>query len=99
MIKNLKELAGEFGFQATNDDRNKSLLEKYIYKFTVCGASVEFKDNGVTIGSIVEGVDYGTEYYTLEFPFTKEVFWETIESVEAEAKQIWDETHEDDLPI
>lgn len=44
-------------------------------------------------GSIVEGVDYGTEEHYLKWPFTKEVFWETVEAVDDEANSIWEETH------
>ena len=47
----------------------------------------------VTVGSIVEGVDYGTEEHTLQFPFTLEEFDQALDEVEKEAEYIWNETH------
>ena len=47
----------------------------------------------VTVGSIVEGVDYGTEEHTLQFPFTLEEFDQALDEVEKEVEYIWNETH------
>ena len=47
----------------------------------------------VTVGSIVEGVDYGTEGHTLQFPFTLVEFNQALDEVEGEAKDIWNDTH------
>ena len=47
----------------------------------------------VTVGSIVEGVDYGTEGHTLQFPFTLVEFNQALDDVEAEAELIWNDTH------
>ena len=49
----------------------------------------------VTVGSIVEGSDYGTENHTLQFPFTLKEFWDALGNVEDEAKQIWNEVNEE----
>jgi len=69
-------------------------LEKAIYKGTNCGASCVKKDEGLFIGSIVEGVDGdGTEYHSLHFPFEMAKFWNTVQAVEDEADKIWHETH------
>ena len=73
---------------------NWPLMEKYISKHTNCGASIQKIENGVKIGSIVEGVDGdGTEYHDLTFPFDTEDFWDKMNEVELEAAQIWNETH------
>jgi len=47
----------------------------------------------VTVGSIVEGVDWGTEEYTLQFPFTLVEFNQALDDVEEEAELIWNDTH------
>lgn len=48
---------------------------------------------GVVLGSIVEGVDWGTEEYELLFPFTEKEFNSTLDDVESEANDIWNDTH------
>jgi hypothetical protein len=48
---------------------------------------------GISIGSIVEGVDYGTETQNLTYPFSAKAFWAAISHVEQEAKNIWNDTH------
>ena len=76
--------------------KDKAGLAKAIYKGTDCGASCQplFSRDGVVIGSIVEGVDGdGTHYFDLRFPFTMDKFWEIVQAVEDEAKDIWDQTH------
>jgi hypothetical protein len=64
-----------------------------VYKGTNCGAFLKFIDGGIVLGSVVEGVDYGTENYELIFPFTTEEFWTALIEIEREAKQIWNDTH------
>lgn len=71
--------------------------EKAVYNGTECGAWIEQEDihggSGILLGSIVEGVDWGTETYYLGYPFTMAKFWETLEAVDEEAKDIWNMTH------
>ena len=47
----------------------------------------------ITVGSIVEGVDYGTEEHTIQFPFTLVEFNQALDKVEEEAESIWNDTH------
>ena len=51
----------------------------------------------VIVGSIVEGADYGTENHTLQFPFALQEFWDALENVEDEAKQIWYEVNKEEV--
>jgi hypothetical protein len=62
-----------------------------IYKSTNCGASLQKIENGVKIGSIVEGCATDTKYYDFTFPFNMNEFWETITLIEKEAVVIWNE--------
>jgi len=50
---------------------------------------------GVSVGSIVEGVDYDCDTITLddEDSLTKEKFWEAVEQVNNQADRIWKRTH------
>jgi hypothetical protein len=67
------------------------LLEKHIYRGTNCGASIQKIDNGVKIGSIIEGYDAETIYYSFFFPFDTEDFWKDMNEVEKEAATLWNE--------
>lgn len=78
-------------------------IDHSVYKLTDCGASCQFIHEegsryssfrvGIRLGSIVEGVDYDTEYYDLWFPFTQADFYNTLSMIEEEALNIWNETH------
>lgn len=48
---------------------------------------------GVQFGSIIEGVDATVEGDVLFFPFQADEIDKQIESIEAEANTIWDDTH------
>ena len=50
----------------------------------------------IIIGSIVEGCDYETEQYTLEFPFTLGDFWDSLDDVEIEAEYLWKKYNEEE---
>jgi hypothetical protein len=94
MIKNYEELYASVGV------KNAAALEKAIYKGTSCGAACRsLKTNdGVIIGSIVEGVDGdGTEYHELRFPFDIEDFWDIVQLVEEEADAIMYENSPQDV--
>ena len=73
-------------------------VKKAIYKGTSCGAYIEpildcTEGLGVAVGSIVEGVDWGTDTHCLHYPFKESELWAALEKVEAEANEIWESTH------
>ena len=74
---------------------NESSMSRQVYKSTDCGASLHFLDGdrGVVLGSIVEGAEEETEYHELVYPFTDNDFWKTLATVDAEAQEIWMDTH------
>ena len=74
---------------------NFDLAVNAIYKSTNCGASLQKIDNGVKIGSIVEGCASDTQYYDFTFPFNMNEFWETITAIEKEAVLIWNDNVSD----
>jgi hypothetical protein len=71
---------------------SESQFERYLYKATSCGAWVEWKDNGIVLGSIVEGCDFGTATYPLHYAdgFTGRDIQDRIDAIEREASAIWD---------
>lgn len=70
------------------------LIRKAIYKGTECGAWINFREDGVDIGSIVEGVNECTDTIKLDYEkFTDEDFWQALKKIEQQAKEIWDRTH------
>ena len=75
-------------FSAENEDQ----AERNLYKHTECGAFLKFLDDGIAIGSIVEGCDFGTATYVLYYAdnFTSADIQSRIDAVEREASAIWD---------
>lgn len=80
-------------------NRDESRIKKGVYKHTICGAWIEFKEDGIQLGSIVEGSDASCQTYFLTWDKTNsEAFFERIEAIEKEADAIWkwaNETRED----
>jgi len=75
---------------------NRAQATKHVYKYTDCGAWVDFKDDYIRVGSIVEGADFGTCVYKLAYPFKPELYDRCIEAIEAEADAIWKWANEED---
>ena len=89
MIHNIAELAEEYG---TTVDR----LKRDIYKYTACGAYIDWNEKQVCLGSIVEGTDTEIEASPLEFPFEMDEFWNTLKWVEANADHAWHERNDEE---
>jgi hypothetical protein len=70
--------------------------KRNVFKYTDCGAWIEFEPDGIRVGSIVEGCDFGTAIYPLNYPFTDVDYWERIAAIEAEASALWDWANEGD---
>ncbi len=75
-------------FSAENEDQCK----RHLYKYTDCGAWIAFNEDGIRLGSIVEGCDFGTAIYPLYYAdnFTSADIQARINAIEAEATAIWD---------
>jgi hypothetical protein len=71
---------------------NEKQCERNLYKYTDCGAWIEFKEWGIRLGSIVEGSDEGTEVFELRYGkgFSKKLIEKTIKTIEEQASAIWD---------
>lgn len=71
---------------------NEAQVERHLYKYTDSGAWIQFKEDGIVIGSIVEGNDFGTATYPLYYAddFTAADIQARIDAVEKEAAALWD---------
>lgn len=75
-------------FSAENEEEAK----RNCYRYTDCGAYLEFDENGIVLGSIIEGCDFGTNEYNLNYAddFTSKEIQECIDNIEIEASALWD---------
>lgn len=95
-IKNATGLLAVYGLRAfggKNRDQDEANLSKAVYKATACGAWVKLKDDGVEIGSIVEGSDAEVGPFFLKFPFSLQEWRDTISEVEDIADFEWQKAH------
>lgn len=88
-INNFEEFVEARGF----DEKTREDVHRTTYKYSVCGAWIEFNEDSVILGSIVEGVDEGVGPVVLKYPFELDDFWKMLESVEEESERIWNLTH------
>ena len=98
----VEEVAAHLCADVYPDDSAATLrsISRRLYKGTDCGAWISFED-GVSVGSIVEGVDEETdvqhlsmgEYLNMEEGQLGVWLDKAIEAVEADARRIWNETH------
>jgi hypothetical protein len=72
--------------------KDEEQCKRNVYKYTECGAWIEFKKTGIVLGSIVEGSDEGTSNYELNYKdeFTEEDIQKHIDIIEEEANSIWE---------
>jgi hypothetical protein len=68
--------------------------KRNVYKYNDCGPWIEFYSDGIRIGSIVEGCDFGTAIYPLKYPFTDADYNARMAAVEEEASALWDWANE-----
>ena len=74
------------------DAETQAQAEKRLYKYTSCGAWIEFEPDCIRLGSIVEGCDFGTAIYVLWYRdnFTSKDMQDRIDAIEREADSLWD---------
>lgn len=78
------------------DNRNEKLIERDVYKYTDCGAWIAFEEDGILLGSIVEGSDVGCESHFLAWrKVTQKAITERLDAIETEADAIWQWANED----
>ena len=94
MIDNIYELAKFFGIDNAENSTEEELDERInhlLFKNTDCGMSVYIEDDGITLGSIVEGWDEGyVEAPKLFYPINKKDIEDWSEIVNRRACMCWD---------
>ncbi|MCU0613257.1 MAG: hypothetical protein MUE60_15915 [Candidatus Eisenbacteria bacterium] len=70
-----------------------------IYKATECGAWIRFEDDGIALGSIVEGSDAEVGPYHLKYAddFEPAEVDNLLDDINAEADVLWHEANDYDL--
>lgn len=84
MINSIEDFAAALG---TTVDR----LKRDVYKYTDCGAWIEWDETGIRFGTIVEGADCDGPSDSLEFPFEIEEYEASMEEIERIADAMWHE--------
>jgi len=84
MISNMADLA-----EMLAAEPNEASIKRNVYKYTDCGAWIELKEDGIRLGSIVEGCDSDTATYALKYPFTEEDYRARVNAIEKEADALW----------
>ena len=92
-IKTTQDLAEMYGSSDASSNDDQAVITKGVYKYTTCGAWIEFTPTGVVVGSIVEGIEECTPSHTLDYPFSQEAFSAALTTVEEEAAELWDNSH------
>ena len=64
------------------ENRDESLIKRGVYKYTDCGAWVKFNENGVRLGSIVEGSDHGADSIDLTWKEIPAKFTSSLDVIE-----------------
>ena len=80
----LNELYGK-----QKDNRDDLWIKRGVYKFTDCGAWILFNENGVKLGSIVEGSDHGSDSIDLTWKEIPAKFTSSLELIEKQCDLIW----------
>ena len=83
IIKNQAELLAHYSAADAHH------LKQMIYEVTPCGAFIDFTSKGIRLGSIVEGCDYGTTTYPLDYPLTAAEIDERLNAINEEASALW----------
>ena len=81
------------GEKLDTDHEAKDRLYRAVYKYTSCGAWINFGRDDVRLGSIINGSDRLTKEQKLKYPFTALDFKHALDEVEREATDIWNDTH------
>jgi len=71
------------------DNRDESWIKRGVYKYTDCGAWIEFNEEGVKIGSIVEGSDEGADSIDLSWKEIPVKFTFSLQVIEDQCDLIW----------
>lgn len=93
IIANLQDLGELLSAEGDTEAELQSRLKRNVYKYTECGAWIDFRFGGITFGSIVEGCDIGTSIFKFDYPFPAADYRAAEAAIEKEADAIWQWTN------
>lgn len=70
-------------------NRDEGEIKRGVYKYTDCGAWIEFNETGIKLGSIVEGSDYGADSIDLTWKEIPAKFTASLDVIEEQCDLIW----------
>lgn len=88
-INNAQDVLDFFGAESME------AAKRHAYKYTDCGVWLNFLDDGIQLGSIVEGSDAEVTTDPLRYPFTPKELQDTIDYIEDEVSLLWWEANND----
>ena len=77
------------------DNRDNSKVERCVYKDTECGAWISFNEDGIQLGSIVEGCDIEISPVSIGWKDIPNSFTESVDTINKQACAIWDWANEE----
>ena len=94
MVNNIYELAKFFSIDNADDltiEQIEEKINRYLFKYTGCGMSAYIEDDGITLGTIVEGWDEGyIESPKLFYPIDEKNIDDWMDVVNRRACICWD---------
>lgn len=96
MIHNIRQLADQVGVPSCFTGDYGKAVERAVYKGTECGCTFDHDVNGIEVAGYAEGADAECPTHRLDYPFSVEAFWLTLEDADMEGCALWQEWNEDD---
>jgi hypothetical protein len=91
MIHNIKQLAAQVGVPDCFVGDYWKAVERAVYKGTSCGCTFSHDDHGIEVAGYAEGADAECPTHRLDYPFSVEAFWCTLEQADEEGCEMWHE--------
>ena len=76
-------------YSRAKDNRDESQIKHGVYKYTDCGAWIEFNEDGIKLGSIVEGSDTGADPIDLTWKEIPAKYTSSLDVIEELCNLIW----------
>jgi len=89
MIHNIKQLAEHVGVPACFQGEYDKAVARLVYKYTDCGCTFDHDQNGIEVAGYAEGADAECPTHRLDYPFSGEAFWCTLELADEEGCEMW----------
>lgn len=89
MIHNIRQLADQVGVPSCFTGDYGKAVERAVYKGTECGCTFDHDVNGIEVAGYAEGADAECPTHRLDYPFSAESFWVTLEMADEEGIEMW----------